>query len=220
MILGEIMPEPNQTNVSFNTSYGEPSLNRLIRESQGAARDSKKRVPKLSATLNRVVKWIEEQEYDDFTKQELIKVAKSYPVGALPYFKMAARNHLKRIQEKQRMLARQEVVKKSEIDMGTLKQEEQDKIREYRILRNQQKKEQESLILQEEELKKLATQEQQTTQQPQGSKKMTFPEPPSSSQKSPEEIRQSLENRRVFAQRMKELAEEDNSNVADEEWMN
>lgn len=241
------MPDPNQMNLSFSTNPGEPSLNRLIRESQGAARDGKKRVPRLSATLQRVVKWIKEQEYDEFTEQELIKVAQTYPAGALPRFKMVAKNHLARIQEKKRQIDRQKVVKKQELDMDALKREEQDKIREYRILRNQQKQEEEAAALaeKEESLRNLASQAQELPNQfvqkpipqPQWQEpvqqtpvaqpqmptkgKVEFPEGPPPSQRTPEEVRQAMENRQAFAKRMKELAaQEDDGLAADEEWMN
>jgi len=281
------MPEPTQMNMSFSSNTGEPSLNSLIKESQGAAKDVRVRTPRLSVTLKRVVKWIEDQDYDDFTKQELIKVAKSYPVGALNKFRMTARNHLARIQEKKRDIDRQGVVKKEAIDIDSLKDEERKKALEYKILRAQQKAEEDAIAAQqqEDELRKLAAarhsedaanpQPQQPQQpqvqaqpeqrrwyppeRPQESQQQTEPQrqpvsldsamhrqqpqqqqppqqpqemptsgtvkfgPPPEINKTAEQNKAAMDNRRAFALKMKQLADEEDQGdnfSADEDWMN
>lgn len=54
--------------------------------------------------LDEVVLWIEAQDYDEFTKSELIKMLKKYPYTLYEHFRQNISVHLARVNAKKRTL--------------------------------------------------------------------------------------------------------------------
>lgn len=60
---------------------------------------SKTKAPKIELTLEKVLKWLDTQNYDEETLKELKKVASFYPHNALPFFKKNIIKHVSKIRK-------------------------------------------------------------------------------------------------------------------------
>jgi hypothetical protein len=90
---------PEKINLGTFEIMKQSNLQSLIEESKGAAADTRKRKKNVSITLRDVIEWIEEQEYDDYTKKELINTISAYPQGILHRYKFLVKSQLTRIQK-------------------------------------------------------------------------------------------------------------------------
>ena len=80
----------------LNLGIGTPNS-----EEQKDARFSKRRkMPKKNPTLASVIRWINRKGLDAVTTNELIKIAKGYPAGALNRFKDDYLKHVKAVHKK------------------------------------------------------------------------------------------------------------------------
>jgi response regulator of citrate/malate metabolism len=89
---------PEKIKLDTFTDIKQSTIRQLVKESKGAAQETHKRQQYVSVTLKRVIEWIEEQEYDDYTKNELIKTISAYPHSILHRYKFLIKNQLPRIQ--------------------------------------------------------------------------------------------------------------------------
>ena len=92
---------PERANITGSV-IEQPVLSRLIQESKGSARDSRKRTANLSITLERVINVLEKNNYDEDTKKELIKLASRCPQGGLEKFMASISIHVNAIQRNRR----------------------------------------------------------------------------------------------------------------------
>jgi hypothetical protein len=88
---------PEKANIKTQIK-GQPALNKLIQESKGTAQTAKKRGTNLTINLQRVIKAIQEQPYDEDTKKELIKMASRCPQGGLLGFMSSLSTHVASVQ--------------------------------------------------------------------------------------------------------------------------
>src|ERR1035441_1003369 len=92
---------PERTNIKVKGKQ-QSALNRLVEESKGTAKTSRKRTSNLTINLERVIKAINEQFYDEDTKKDLIKMAKRCPQGGLLSFMSSLSIHVTAIQRAKR----------------------------------------------------------------------------------------------------------------------
>jgi hypothetical protein len=90
---------PEKINLGSFEILKQSNLQSLVEESKGAAAATRKRTTNVSITLRDVIQWIEEQEYDEYTKKELIKTVSAYPHGILHRYKFLVKSQLSRIQK-------------------------------------------------------------------------------------------------------------------------
>ena len=96
---------PEKLNFDTQVSQDRASnMRQMIQESKAASQDtkSKSRSRGVEVTLKSVIGWIEEQEYDEYTTQELIKTISKYPHGVLPRYKQLVKAQLSRIAKQRR----------------------------------------------------------------------------------------------------------------------
>ena len=117
-------------------SSGPPNLQRLIEESRGVAKETKRATPTPRGTIyfQDVVNWIQKQEYDPYTEKELIRVASNYPQGGLNRFFSTLNSHINSIQRARRQEAGRETKYKPEIDINTLSEEKRRSALKQRML--------------------------------------------------------------------------------------
>ncbi len=60
---------------------------------------NKTKAPKIELTLEKVLKWLDVQRYDDEVLKELKKIASGYPHNALPFFKKNIIKHIAKIRK-------------------------------------------------------------------------------------------------------------------------
>ena len=89
---------PEKINLDTFTELKQNTIQQLVRDSKGAAQETHKREQHVSITLKRVVEWIQEQEYDEYTKDQLIQTISTYPHSILHRYKDLVKSQLGRIQ--------------------------------------------------------------------------------------------------------------------------
>jgi len=96
---------PEKLNFDTHITHDKAStMRQMIQESKAASQETKSlsRSRGIEVTLKSVIKWIEEQEYDVYTTQELIKTVSKYPHSILPHYKQLVKAQLSRIGKKKR----------------------------------------------------------------------------------------------------------------------
>ena len=199
---------PEKANIS-GSIIDQPILSRLIQESKGSAKDSRKRTANLSVTLERVIKVLEKNNYDEDTKKELIKIASRCPQGGLEKFMESISIHVAAIQRNRRGT---KTIKTSAI----ISHKRQQSIQEIEQSNFKEKiiKKDENFFADEEQIKTVKQLEiVKNLAQP------ALPQKPFSSREealSREEVIEAMESRRAFAKRLEELNDDDEP---DKEWL-
>lgn len=228
-------------------SHGTPTIQRLIEESRGISREAgkEKAIRRGPVYLEDVLNWIKKQGYDNFTETSLIKVASSYPNGALRRFYTNFNNHLASIQKlKREDTSEGKIVRKKELDIETLSEEKRQSALRQKMLARIRFEEEEK-ERQESQLEQLKNQEKnervremfapppnvfaaqlpaQTRQPQQSPPQYQQPQQPQQTQQTqqpqgpnPQEVAKALEMRRRFAKRLEEIGQEDE--LTDKEWL-
>jgi isopropylmalate/homocitrate/citramalate synthase len=195
---------PERANIS-GSIIEQPVLSRLIQESKGSAKDSRKRTANLSITLERVINVLKKNNYDEDTKKELIKIASRTPQGGLERFMASISIHVNAIQRNRRG---EEAIKTEAI----ISHRRQQSIQEV----------EQNKLMKEKTIKKDETFFADTEEQIKTVKQLEIVKPPVQSvlpQKlapSREEVVEAMESRRAFAKRLEELNDDDST---DKEWL-
>jgi parvulin-like peptidyl-prolyl isomerase len=210
------MPE----KIKLNMTTGESlpiSAGRLVEYSRAVGQESNHRVARTSLTLAKLINFIKEQEYENFIEQELIKMAKSRPQGALVDFKKNISNYATVAQS--RLTKKRVANQKQELDINSLPEEVKNKHQQYKNLIQSQKetkKEADDSELEQEMLQRLAD---MTSKKPGVRPKPTVKQPTAeqpisqtADQKTSEAVQKSIEARQKLAERLAQLSE------SGEEW--